>query len=72
MEDLIKDGDISANMTMRPGDILLIPESFFLVFRFFLAHRAPIIFKTGELSLLFPCLTALGSACLYGDLTANK
>ena len=27
--DLLKDGDISANVPMRPGDILLIPESFF-------------------------------------------
>jgi polysaccharide export outer membrane protein len=26
---LIKDGDISANMSMRPGDVLIIPESFF-------------------------------------------
>lgn len=29
LNDLIKDGDISANTSMRPGDILLIPESFF-------------------------------------------
>lgn len=29
LNDLIKDGDISANMPMRPGDILVIPESFF-------------------------------------------
>ena len=29
LDDLIKDGDISANMSMRPGDILVIPESFF-------------------------------------------
>lgn len=29
LNDLIKDGDISANMSMRPGDILVIPESFF-------------------------------------------
>ncbi len=29
LNDLIKDGDISANTAMRPGDILLIPESFF-------------------------------------------
>jgi polysaccharide biosynthesis/export protein len=29
LDDLIKDGDISANMPMRPGDILVIPESFF-------------------------------------------
>lgn len=29
LEDLLKDGDISANVAMRPGDVLLIPESFF-------------------------------------------
>jgi polysaccharide export outer membrane protein len=29
LDDLIKDGDISANMPMRPGDVLVIPESFF-------------------------------------------
>lgn len=29
LKDLIKDGDLSANMAMRPGDILVIPESFF-------------------------------------------
>lgn len=29
LDDLIKDGDISANIEMRPGDILIIPESFF-------------------------------------------
>jgi polysaccharide export outer membrane protein len=29
LDDLIKDGDISANMRMRPGDILVVPESFF-------------------------------------------
>jgi polysaccharide export outer membrane protein len=29
LDDLIKDGDISANLMMRPGDILVIPESFF-------------------------------------------
>ena len=29
LHDLIRDGDISANMPMRPGDILVIPESFF-------------------------------------------
>lgn len=29
LNDLIRDGDISANMPMRPGDILVIPESFF-------------------------------------------
>ena len=29
LDDLIKDGDISANVPMRPGDVLVIPESFF-------------------------------------------
>ena len=29
LDDLIKDGDISANLSMRPGDILVVPESFF-------------------------------------------
>ena len=29
LDDLIKDGDISANVLMQPGDILIIPESFF-------------------------------------------
>lgn len=29
LNDLIKDGDISANIPVRPGDILVIPESFF-------------------------------------------
>jgi polysaccharide export outer membrane protein len=29
LNDLIKDGDISANVPMRPGDVLIIPESFF-------------------------------------------
>jgi polysaccharide export outer membrane protein len=29
LNDLIKDGDISANMAVRPGDVLVIPESFF-------------------------------------------
>lgn len=29
LTDLVKRGDISANMPMRPGDILVIPESFF-------------------------------------------
>ncbi|WP_288378539.1 XrtA/PEP-CTERM system exopolysaccharide export protein [uncultured Massilia sp.] len=29
LDDLIRDGDISANMPMRPGDVLVIPESFF-------------------------------------------
>ena len=29
LSDLMRDGDISANVPMRPGDILVIPESFF-------------------------------------------
>jgi polysaccharide biosynthesis/export protein len=29
LNDLIKQGDISANMPLRPGDVLIIPESFF-------------------------------------------
>lgn len=29
LDDLIKDGDISANIEMRPGDIMVIPESMF-------------------------------------------
>lgn len=29
IEDLIKDGDISANVNLMPGDILIIPEAFF-------------------------------------------
>lgn len=29
LDDLIKDGDISANMSMMPGDILIIAESWF-------------------------------------------
>lgn len=29
LNDLIKKGDISANIRMRPGDVLVIPESFF-------------------------------------------
>jgi len=29
LNDLIKGGDISANIYMRPGDVLVIPESFF-------------------------------------------
>ncbi|MFC5552265.1 XrtA/PEP-CTERM system exopolysaccharide export protein [Massilia aerilata] len=29
LDDLIKEGDISANMPMRPGDVLVIPESYF-------------------------------------------
>ena len=29
LDDLIKDGDISANVPVRPGDIIVVPESFF-------------------------------------------
>ena len=29
LEDLVKTGDISANIEMRPGDVLVIPESWF-------------------------------------------
>lgn len=29
LEDLVRDGDISANVQMAPGDILIIPESWF-------------------------------------------
>jgi polysaccharide export outer membrane protein len=29
LDDLIKSGDMSANLSMRPGDVLVIPESFF-------------------------------------------
>jgi polysaccharide export outer membrane protein len=29
LEDLVKDGDISANMQMYPGDVLIIPEAWF-------------------------------------------
>lgn len=29
LNDLIRDGDISANVPVRPGDILVIPQSFF-------------------------------------------
>lgn len=29
LHDLIRDGDMSANVSMRPGDVLVIPESFF-------------------------------------------
>ncbi len=29
LNDLMRDGDISANMPVRPGDVLVIPESFF-------------------------------------------
>jgi polysaccharide export outer membrane protein len=29
LDDLLKDGDISANMAMLPGDIVIISESWF-------------------------------------------
>ena len=29
LRNLIDDGDMSANVSMRPGDVLIIPESFF-------------------------------------------
>ena len=29
LRDLVKRGDISANVDMRPGDILIIPQSWF-------------------------------------------
>ena len=29
LDDLIKDGDISANLSLLPGDIVIIPESWF-------------------------------------------
>ncbi|MDR2032831.1 MAG: polysaccharide export protein [Azoarcus sp.] len=29
LKDLIKDGDVSANVEMRPGDVLIIPQSWF-------------------------------------------
>jgi polysaccharide export outer membrane protein len=29
IDDLLKDGDISANVEMQPGDVLIIPESWF-------------------------------------------
>jgi polysaccharide export outer membrane protein len=29
LRDLIEDADLTANVDMRPGDILLIPESWF-------------------------------------------
>jgi polysaccharide export outer membrane protein len=29
LEDLVKNGDVSANVDMRPGDVLIIPESWF-------------------------------------------
>ena len=29
VDDLIRDGDISANVDMQPGDIVIIPEAWF-------------------------------------------
>lgn len=29
LDDLVRDGDISKNVLMQPGDVLIIPESFF-------------------------------------------
>ena len=29
LRDLIRDGDVSANVEMKPGDVLIIPQSFF-------------------------------------------
>ncbi|HEY1225780.1 MAG TPA: polysaccharide biosynthesis/export family protein, partial [Ramlibacter sp.] len=29
LDDLMRDGDVSANVAMRPGDVLVIPESYF-------------------------------------------
>jgi polysaccharide export outer membrane protein len=29
LDDLLDDGDLSANVAMRPGDVLVVPESFF-------------------------------------------
>ena len=29
LNDLVRDGDMSANLAMRPGDVLIIPESYF-------------------------------------------
>jgi polysaccharide export outer membrane protein len=29
LDDLVREGDISANVAVRPGDILIIPESWF-------------------------------------------
>ena len=29
LEDLVKDGDIDANVAMQPGDVLIIPEAWF-------------------------------------------
>ena len=29
LDDLLKDGDVSANVNIEPGDVIIIPESFF-------------------------------------------
>jgi polysaccharide export outer membrane protein len=29
LDDLVRDGDITANVAMRPGDVVIIPETFF-------------------------------------------
>ncbi len=29
LDDLIKDGDVSANVPLKPGDVIIIPQSFF-------------------------------------------
>jgi polysaccharide export outer membrane protein len=29
LDDLIKDGDVSANVPLRPGDVIIIPQSYF-------------------------------------------
>ena len=29
LDDLLRDGDISANVDMRPGDVIIIPEAWF-------------------------------------------
>ena len=29
ISDLIRDGDVSANVKINPGDVIIIPESFF-------------------------------------------
>ena len=29
LDDLLRDGDISANVAVKPGDVVIIPESWF-------------------------------------------
>jgi polysaccharide biosynthesis/export protein len=29
LDDLVKDGDVSDNVAMQPGDILIIPQRYF-------------------------------------------